>query len=134
MNWPSHLYSEWLRSCYEGNLSQAELIRWLLVFWLKPYVTLRGTKFQSLVWWQIAQINWGETRSYLELAEKINHKKSFRAVANACGANPWPLIIPCHRVVTSKFNQLTLEGIGGYSLVGPALKKRLLNFEKVYHS
>jgi len=65
------------------------------------------TDFRMRVWEQIAAIPRGQTQSYGEIA-KVIQCKSPRAVGSACGANPWPLLIPCHRVVAS-------EGIGGFS-------------------
>lgn len=83
-----------------------------------------GTEFQARVWTAILGISYGETKSYSELAEEIGMPNAYRAVANACGANPVPLIIPCHRVVGKKGN------LGGY---GPGLdkKKFLLDLEKI---
>ena len=66
---------------------------------------LTGTKFQLRVWRAIYAIPAGETRTYGQLAALLGSGP--RAVANACGANPLPIIIPCHRVV-AKF------GIGGF--------------------
>ena len=64
-----------------------------------------GTAFQQRVWCAIAEIPPGRTMTYSQLAEKVGSGP--RAVANACGANPLPLIIPCHRVVAS-------TGLGGF--------------------
>lgn len=66
-----------------------------------------GTDFQRKVWKGIAAIKPGKTRTYGELAEKI--KSSPRAVGNACGANPYPLVVPCHRVVAAN------QGLGGFA-------------------
>ena len=79
---------------------------------------LEGTVFQIKVWKEIAKIPYGETRSYKQLAESIGHPKSYRAVANACGKNPYAPNIPCHRVVRSDGN------LGGYSAKGGVSKKR----------
>lgn len=79
---------------------------------------LPGTEFQRQVWSAIAQIPWGRTITYKELAESVGKPKAFRAVANACGANPLPLFIPCHRV-------LGAHDLGGFS-AGLELKKILL--------
>lgn len=68
---------------------------------LKP----AGTIHQQKVWNQIAHIPVGSTTTYGELAKKI--KSGPRAVGTACGANPYPLILPCHRVVAA-------QGIGGF--------------------
>ncbi len=80
------------------------------------------TKFQQAVWRAAAEIPYGETRSYLWVAERIGSPRAVRAVGQALGANPVPIIIPCHRVVSSS------EGLGGFS-GGLALKKKLLCLE-----
>ena len=87
---------------------------------------LEGTDFQRRVWKEISKIPFGETRTYKDLAIAIGKPNSSRAVANACGKNPYPVIIPCHRVIRS-------DGIlGGYSGVGGVKKKKeLLKLENV---
>ena len=60
---------------------------------------LNGTEFQIKVWNEIAKIPKGKTKSYKEIAKAIGRPKSYRAVANACGKNPFPIEIPCHRVI-----------------------------------
>ena len=60
---------------------------------LRPY----GTKFQNRVWSVLMAIPYGKVKTYGEVARKL--KTSPRAIGNACGKNPIPLIIPCHRVV-----------------------------------
>ena len=85
---------------------------------------LKGTKFQIKVWKEIAKIPYGETRTYKKIAIAIGKPNAYRAVANACGKNPLPIIRPCHRVICSNGN------IGGYSFgAGTILKKSLLNLE-----
>jgi len=86
---------------------------------------LKGTEFQIQVWRAIKKIPKGETRSYKEIAEFIGSPNSARAVANACGKNPHPIIIPCHRVIKSNGD------IGGYSAKGGVRKKRLLLKQEV---
>lgn len=86
-------------------------------------VDVNGTDFQKRVWSAIASIPYGETRSYNQIAEMIGKPKAYRAVANACGANPVPLIIPCHRVIRKD------GSIGGYGL-GPERKRYLLEMER----
>ena len=82
------------------------------------------TDFQRLVWREIEKIPYGETRSYQDIAIRIGMPKSYRAVANACGKNPLPIIRPCHRVICSNGE------IGGYSINGGVtLKKALLKCE-----
>ena len=84
----------------------------------------KPTDFQRLVWTEIEKIPYGETRSYRDIAISIGRPKSYRAVANACGKNPLPIIRPCHRVICSNGE------IGGYSINGgTALKKALLKCE-----
>lgn len=65
-----------------------------------PY-QLEGTEFRQRVWQEIARIPFGETITYKELARRAGNEKAIRAAAAACGANPVPLVIPCHRVVAS---------------------------------
>ncbi len=79
-----------------------------------------GTEFQIKVWEEIKKIPEGETRSYKEVAIAIGSPKSSRAVANACGKNPYPIEIPCHRVIKSD------GSLGGYSGVGGIKKKKQL--------
>ena len=77
-----------------------------------------GTSFQRTVWAAMAQIPYGETVTYGELAARIGRPGAARAVGRACGANPIPVILPCHRVV-GKNGALT-----GYA--GGLERKRLL--------
>lgn len=86
-----------------------------------------GTNFQKKVWNEIKKIPKGRTTSYKQIAIAIGHPKAARAVANACGKNPNPIITPCHRVIASD------ETIGGYSAEGGVNTKRaLLAKEGVY--
>ena len=71
----------------------------------------------------IQDIDYGETRTYSEIAQEIGKPTAYRAVGSACGRNPLPILIPCHRVVPSN------GGTGSY-IGGSALKKRLLTHEK----
>ena len=81
-------------------------------------VDLRGTDFQLKVWAAIQTIPYGSTRSYSDVAKLIGRPSAVRAVANACGDNPVPLIIPCHRVIRND------GSLGGYGL--GIRRKRLL--------
>ena len=81
---------------------------------------LDGTEFQIRVWNELKKIPKGETRTYKEIAELIGKPTAARAVANACGKNPYPITIPCHRVIRSD------GGLGGYSGEGGVEKKKLL--------
>ena len=88
---------------------------------------LVGTPFQLKVWNYLMKIPKGKILTYKEVARAIGKPKSFRAVANAVGKNPFPPNIPCHRVVRSD------GGIGGYSGKGGINQKiKLLRSEKVF--
>lgn len=81
----------------------------------------RGTDFQVRVWRALQAIPYGETMTYGEIAQSL--KSAARAVGTACGANPLPIIVPCHRVTAE-------NGLGGFSgLGGIATKRRLLALE-----
>ena len=84
---------------------------------------LRATPFQRAVYEAVARIPYGDVRSYAEIARDIGRPTALRAVGAANGANPLPLVVPCHRVVQSGGR---LGGYGG----GTALKKRLLAMER----
>jgi methylated-DNA-[protein]-cysteine S-methyltransferase len=88
---------------------------------------LQGTKFQQKVWKYLKSIPRGKVKTYKQVAIAIKSPKSARAVANACGKNPYAPKIPCHRVIRSD------GGLGGYSgRGGIKTKLRLLRSEKVY--
>ncbi len=72
-------------------------------------VAVHGTEFQESIWAQLADIGWGEVRSYGELGVASGRPSAGRAVGGAVGANPIPIIIPCHRVLASNHR------ITGYS-------------------
>jgi O-6-methylguanine DNA methyltransferase len=67
----------------------------------KPPLDLRGTPFQRDVWDALLTIPPGETRTYRQVAEQVGRPTAFRAVAQACGANPVGIVVPCHRVIGS---------------------------------
>ena len=82
----------------------------------------RATPFQRQVWGITRLIPYGETRNYAWVAEQIGNPRGVRAVGQALGRNPLPIIVPCHRVITS-------EGkLGGYS-GGIGMKRELLHLE-----
>ena len=85
-------------------------------------VEIIGTDFQKKVWNELTKIPYGETISYGELANRMGDKNLMRAVAAANGANPIPIIIPCHRVIGADGS---LTGYGG----GLSVKKKLLELE-----
>jgi O-6-methylguanine DNA methyltransferase len=83
---------------------------------------LRGTEFQKQVWGVLQGIPFGKTMTYLEVAQAIGKPQAVRAVGAACGANPVPVFVPCHRVI-GKNGKLT--GFTG----GIDLKERMLRLE-----
>ncbi|MCD6115956.1 methylated-DNA--[protein]-cysteine S-methyltransferase [bacterium] len=85
---------------------------------------VRGTIFQKKVWDAIKAVPYGRTASYKELAVKIQNKNASRAVGNACNANPLPIVVPCHRIITSSGK---IGGFGG----GTTMKRQLLKIEGV---
>ncbi len=85
----------------------------------------RGTPFDLEVWEALRQIPFGETRSYGWIARELGRPGAARAVGHACGRNPIPLFVPCHRVLASD------GGLGGFS-AGLALKESLLRLEQTH--
>ncbi len=88
-----------------------------------PLNTEGLSEFATKVLKEISKIPYGETITYSELAKRCGSPNAFRAAGTACGKNPIPIIIPCHRVVPSS------GGVGSYA-GGSAMKKRLLDLEK----
>ena len=88
-----------------------------------------GTKFQLSVWNQIAKITPGTTKTYSEIANLLGKPKSARAVANACGKNPYPGPIPCHRVIRSDGSLGGYSGVGGIKTKQKLLEKEIENFK-----
>lgn len=83
---------------------------------------IQGSDFQKKVWNQLRAIPYGETRSYKDIAMKLNDKNASRAVGTANGRNPLSLIVPCHRVISSD------GSLGGYA-GGLEIKTKLLELE-----
>jgi len=84
---------------------------------------LHGTPFQERVWQELREIPYGETRSYVEIADRIGHSRAYRAVGNANGCNALMIIIPCHRVIAAD------GSLGGYGC-GLDRKQFLLDLER----
>ena len=89
-----------------------------------PPLDLAGTEFQKSVWNALRKIPLGKTKSYGEIARAIGRPKAVRAVGGACGANPIPVLVPCHRVLAAN------KRLGGFS-GGLDWKRKLLTREKV---
>ena len=84
-----------------------------------------GTEFRQSVWRELQKISLGHTKSYGDIARLIRKPKAVRAVGGACGANPIPVLIPCHRVLAANGK------LGGFS-GGLDWKRKLLAGEKIH--
>lgn len=93
------------------------------VFFSVPLDLAGLPDFQARVLGEAARLGFGEVASYAEIARRLGTPRAARAVGNALGANPVPLIVPCHRVVRG-------DGSGGHYLFGGRLKSRLLALER----
>lgn len=105
-------YAEELERYFAGAITRFQV----------PTDILIGTEFQRRVWQALAGIPYGETRSYKWLAQQVGQPRGYRAVGLANGANPLPIVVPCHRVVNTGGQ---LGGYGG----GLAMKRALLRLE-----
>lgn len=114
---PLKLLESELNEYFNGNLTE---------FTTPLQFDVIGTEFQQSVWNEIYKIEYGQTSTYSELAQRIGKPKSYRAVANACGRNPISIIVPCHRILASN------NGLGGYSS-GIEKKTILLDLESEYY-
>ena len=85
-------------------------------------IDLRGTAFQLRVWRELTKIPYGFTASYGEIARRVRNPRAGQAVGRAVGANPVPIIVPCHRIIG---HDGTLVGFGG----GLSTKEQLLELE-----
>lgn len=104
-----------LAEYFDGRIEALEQI---------PVGKVNGTPFQRRVWAALRTIPPGRTMSYAELAAAVGQPGAVRAVGNANGRNPVPLVVPCHRVVRSG------GALGGYA-GGVARKQWLLDHERV---
>ena len=91
---------------------------------ISPPLAPGGAPFQQSVWRALADIPFGEVRSYRDIARTLCNEKAVRAVGAANGRNPIPIVVPCHRVIGSDG---TLTGVAG----GLEAKKTLLALEGV---
>jgi O-6-methylguanine DNA methyltransferase len=112
----SHLassVSERLDSYLAGDLAAIDAIG----------VAQPGTDFRQHVWAAMRNIDYGTVSSYAALAQRAEHPQAFRAAASACSHNAIPLVVPCHRVITS-------SGALGKYFYGQEMKAELLTHEK----
>ncbi len=108
-----HRLGEQLTAYFEGRLREFSML-----------LDLRGTPFQLRVWSALRQVGYGELRTYGQIASGMGAPQAVRAVGAANGANPVPIIVPCHRIIGSNGK---LIGYGG----GLEMKRRLLEVEGV---
>jgi O-6-methylguanine DNA methyltransferase len=87
-----------------------------------PLDLSQGTSFQQKVWRTLRQVSYGRLRSYRWVADRVGGRQYARAVGNAVGANPMPIVIPCHRIVAQD------ASLGGFS-GGLSMKRKLLTLE-----
>ena len=91
-------------------------------------IKLKGTHFQIKVWKYLKKIPRGKVKTYLEVAKAVRKPKSVRAVANAIARNPYPLVIPCHRVIRTDGRLGGYSGTGGIKTKRKLLKKEGFSF------
>lgn len=87
-----------------------------------PLDLSRGTVFQRRVWRTLQRVPFGKLRSYQWIAARVGGRRYARAVGNAVGANPLPIVVPCHRIVAQD------ASLGGFSC-GLPMKRKLLTLE-----
>ncbi len=115
-----------LSSAFECTGADEKLLAWLESYSkgiAPPLFLSAGTPFQRDVLHAMQKIPFGSTLSYSELAQASGHPRAARAAGTACKRNPFPLFIPCHRVIQGNGK------LGGFAL-GLEIKRRLLEFEK----
>jgi O-6-methylguanine DNA methyltransferase len=110
------------QNLYINNKKAKELVSQIFESNKAPDIILKGTPFQIQVWNELSSIPRATTTTYGKIAKAIGQAKSARAVANAIGANPIALLIPCHRVIRSD------GSLGGYKW-GVNLKRDILQWE-----
>ena len=99
-------------------------IRGKAIQFTTPVVFLSGTEFQRRVWEEMRLIRWGAAVSYGDMAKRVGSAGATRAVGQACGRNPVPVVVPCHRVLAANGR------LGGFS-GGIDWKRRLLQLEGI---
>lgn len=89
------------------------------------HLIIQGTDFQRAVWKELRKINYGEIKTYSDIAKNIGKPNACRAVGNANNKNPFMIVIPCHRVIGKNKNS------GGYAF-GVDIRDKLLELEKLH--
>ncbi len=86
-------------------------------------VEVEGTSFQKAVWERLLRIPYGRTRTYGQIAAELGKPRAARAVGTACRANPVPILVPCHRIVSGEGPERRTSGVA-------AIKRHLLELER----
>ena len=113
----------------EEHKGQDSVIEWFQAFFKgehRPFPLRLTSSLKPFTWnslLALQNIPFGQTQSYLDVAVNVGNAKAARAVGNACRVNPFPLVLPCHRVIS------TGGGLGGFGY-GLEMKQCLLNFEQ----
>jgi O-6-methylguanine DNA methyltransferase len=126
----SDLKMQSIGSLQQGESAQLEETRRQLLDYLAgrrntfdvPLDLSQGTSFQRQVWRTLQRVPYGKLRSYQWIAARVGGRHYARAVGNAVGANPLPIIVPCHRIVA---HDASLGGFSG----GLSIKRKLLSLE-----
>jgi methylated-DNA-[protein]-cysteine S-methyltransferase len=126
----SHLTKQGNGPWQQGNSPRLESVRGQLLDYLAgrrdafdvPLDFSQGTSFQRQVWRTLQRVPYGKLRSYRWIAARVGGPHYARAVGNAVGANPLPIVIPCHRIVAHN------ASLGGFS-GGLSVKRKLLSLE-----
>jgi O-6-methylguanine DNA methyltransferase len=126
----SDLKMQLVGSLQQGESAQLEEARRQLIDYLAgrrnafdvPLDLSKGTSFQRQVWRTLQRVPYGKLRSYQWIAARVGGRHYARAVGNAVGANPLPIVIPCHRIVA---HDASLGGFSG----GLSMKRKLLSLE-----
>ncbi|MFS0871986.1 methylated-DNA--[protein]-cysteine S-methyltransferase [Paenibacillus xylanilyticus] len=116
----------------EDTLKRTGMMDWLQSYFAGDQIAytdeipldLIGTTFQQQVWRELGRVPYGETRTYGDIATAVGRPSAVRAVGAANGANPIPLLLPCHRIIGANRK---LTGFRG----GLELKRRLLDIERI---
>jgi len=124
------LRSQWNGPVQQGESARLEAARHQLLDYLSgrrstfdvPIDLSQGTSFQRKVWRTLQRVPYGKLRSYQWIAARVGGRHYARAVGNAVGANPIPIVIPCHRIVA---HDASLGGFSG----GLSIKRKLLALE-----
>jgi len=129
---PSKAFTWEFQTPYVDRFLEQQIEEWLINYGQKqvapfdlPFNWARLTPFTQQVLKYVASIPFGQVHTYGQVAQHLNVPRAARAVGRACGANPFPFLIPCHRVIDAQHQ------LRGYSAGGVEIKQALLTFENI---